>query len=183
VAKDKAPAKKKQVEIKPVEPEIKAKNKGGRPTDYTVELGIKFCRALVNFSSVEECCKSSDEFPVPSTIWLWMLDYVEFSEGYKKANKIRAYKFAEACLPIADDDSNDLLTSKLTGEQKCNTTAVTRSALRVNTRFNLAKKFNPEMFGDKIEPEKTPDETPKSLDEINNKINTLLLNALTKNEQ
>ncbi len=135
---------------KVAEPEIKDKNKVGRPTDYTVELGEKFCRALVNFSSVAECCKSSDSFPAgESTIWLWLLDYPEFSEAYKKANKVRAFKYVEQCLPIADNDTKDLITNNVTGEQKCNTTAVTRSALRVNTRFNLAKKFNPEVFGDK----------------------------------
>lgn len=140
--------KKKSTEI--VNSKPKEKNKGGRPTLYTKELGLKFCKTLLGFNTIQKCCDSYDEFPKSeSTIYEWLAEYPEFAEAYKKFNKTRAFKFAEQALEIVDDDSKDLIENPITKELKSNNAAVTRSALKSNFRFALAKKFNPEHFGDK----------------------------------
>jgi hypothetical protein len=122
--------------------------KGGRPTDYSLEIATLICdRVATNSCGLEKLCARYPELPVPSTIYLWRLKHPVFSEMYAKAKMIQADILAEQCLEIADDDSNDTKINPETGEEVANTEFIARSRLRIDTRKWLAAKLLPKQYG------------------------------------
>ncbi len=142
--------------------------KMGRPTAYTEELGDDICERLMNGESLRSICDAS-EMPNRSTVFRWLHMatlpnaepyYVEFSTQYARAREEQADAIFDECLQIADNATNDYMTS-IDGEgataYKLNGEHIQRSRLRVDTRKWMAGKLRPKRYGEKIDVNNTHD--------------------------
>ncbi|HWY33267.1 MAG TPA: hypothetical protein VNX68_01395 [Nitrosopumilaceae archaeon] len=126
---------------------------GGRPTDYSYDLGEEICSAIAdNMLSLKTLCAKNPHWPVPRTIRRWARENPEFSHMYAQAKEDQGDLLAEDMLEIADDSKNDTIikTNKDGSEYEvANNEWINRSRLRVDTRKWIASKFKPRMYGDK----------------------------------
>ena len=64
------------------------KNKGGRPTKYTKELGEEICSAIASSElGLVHLVDSNPHWPERSTIFLWRRKHKEFSDNYTRAKE------------------------------------------------------------------------------------------------
>lgn len=125
--------------------------KRGRPTVYTPEIAAEICRRMAAGESVRKIGEDPD-MPDESTIRGWALDDREgFFPQYTRAIQIRAMRWAEETVEIADDGSNDTYIDPETGEERINHEIVARSRLRVDTRKWITSKVLPKIYGDKLD--------------------------------
>lgn len=83
-----------------------------------------------------------------STIHMWIAQDAAFAEQYRLAKQAQADVFAEECIEIADDGSNDWLERE--GKQQPNYELAMRSKLRVETRMKLMRFNAPKRFGNTV---------------------------------
>lgn len=123
------------------------KNKGGRPTKYSSELGRKICDTIaISTHGLRKLCALNPDFPAVETLRMWSIYNEEFSAWYAKAKLHQANNLAEDCLDIADDSSEDIRITK-DGDEAFNGEFAARSRLRVDTRKWLAAKLLPKQYG------------------------------------
>jgi hypothetical protein len=127
---------------------------GGRPTDYTRELGEEICHAIATSSKgLIALCKLNPHWPDRSNIFKWRRNNLEFRDLYEQAKKDQVEALVDECLDIADDTSRDSLTRiNAEGEEYevANTEYMNRSRLRIDTRKFLAAKLAPKLYGEKV---------------------------------
>ena len=129
------------------------KNKGGRPTKYSLELSDRICEMLARGKSMRTVAKE-DWSPSIATMFMWLRTNDKFSEQYEKAKEESADALVEEMLDIADDGSNDYMES--IGKDgktytKINAEHVQRSRLRVDARKWISSKLKPKRYGDKLD--------------------------------
>ena len=117
----------------------KEKSKGGRPTDYTPELGDKICQGIAEKTPLARLCSENDDLPHPATVYRWLRLYPEFCDNYTRAKEDQADYLAEECLDISDDSTLEPADKRI----------------RVDTRKWLASKFQPKKYGDRVVNEHT----------------------------
>lgn len=106
----------------------------GRPSDFTPELAAKICTAIANGDSLRKVCLP-DDMPAESTVRHWALENREgFFAQYDAACKVRAMKWADEVVDIADEKGKD----------------TNRARLRVDTRKWLLSKVLPKVYGEKV---------------------------------
>lgn len=121
---------------------------GGRPTDYTPELGEEICEAIASTGhGLPTLCKQNSHWPNRSSIFLWLRKYPEFSDRYHKAKKDQVSALVDDILEISDDSSQDVLEDE-EGNVRFNSEFAARSRLRVDTRKWIAAKLVPRLYGD-----------------------------------
>lgn len=139
------------------------KNKGGRPLEYTKEMGDYICELVSSTGyGLLKLTKLYPELPDKMTINRWRHRLPEFRAQYAQAKVEQADILAEECLEIADDDTYDTITKygKDGSEyDACNTEWIARSRLRVDTRKWLASKLLPKQYGQQAEEEKPQDKS------------------------
>ena len=127
-------------------PEVK--NKGGRPLEYTKEMGDYICELVASTGhGLLKLTRLYPELPAKETINRWRYRVPEFRDQYAMAKVEQADRLAEECLDIADDDVSDTRINPETGEEVCNTEFIARSRLRIDTRKWLAAKLLPKQYG------------------------------------
>jgi hypothetical protein len=127
------------------------KNKGGRPTDFTEELGKEICHKLaITPVGLGTLCKQNPHWPARQTIHEWRLKHKEFADNYAKAKAAQIEILVEECFEIADDTSYDTIQTE-SGNEVCNTEYVNRSRLRIDIRKWYASKLAPKIYGDKTD--------------------------------
>lgn len=126
----------------------------GRPTIFTPELGDKICAEIAEGKSLYTICEPED-MPVPSSVYLWVAkgdrgveEYKLFSEQYSRAREAQCHALMDQTVPIADDGLNDTYRDE-DGNVKTNHDVISRSKLRVETRFKYAEKLHPKKYGNK----------------------------------
>lgn len=130
---------------------------GGRPTDYTSDLGDIICQGIAKGSSMVRVCENDDDLPEPRTVYRWLREHTEFRQNYEKAKEDQADRMVEEMLEIADDGSNDWMEANKPGDEgyKANGEHIQRSRLRLDARKWVASKFKAKKYGDKITTEHT----------------------------
>jgi hypothetical protein len=73
-----------------------------------------------------------------------------FSERYTRARESQAHVLFDQCLAIADDTSKDLIITE-GGDVTANPSAVARAKLQIETRFRMAGKLSPKVYGERSE--------------------------------
>lgn len=122
----------------------------GRPTSYTVELGIEICETIASRGAgIRTICKENPHFPNPDTIYQWMRKHKEFAERYAIAKKEQVHALVEDILEISDDSSGDTYEDE-NGNERFNSEFAARSRLRVDTRKWIASKLVPRLYGDNV---------------------------------
>lgn len=124
----------------------------GRPTLYSIAISESICEAIATSSNgLAFICKKIGI--APSSVYLWLTLYPEFSEKYAQARDAQAHLLADEIIAIADDASNDFMTIQK-GDQTYNIENkewVNRSRLRVEARKWLASKLAPKKYGEKLD--------------------------------
>lgn len=130
--------------------------KVGRPSLYSVELAASLCDRISGGESLRKVCRD-ESMPCTTTVMKWARDIPEFTEQYAKAREMLLEHWAEEITEIADDGSNDWVSTfdpenpgyRLNGEH------INRSRLRVDTRKWLLSKLAAKKYGDKSTTELT----------------------------
>jgi len=142
-------AKKKAAAKKTASKKKAAASKGGRPTQYTSELGTEICRRLAEGESLNAICKD-ERMPARSTAVRWVIDDAggEFSDKYARARAAQAELMSEEMLEIADEKAHDL-TTDAQGNETVDQEVLQRSRLRVDTRKWIMSRMAPRRWGDR----------------------------------
>lgn len=134
----------------------KEKNKGGRPTKYTIALGDEICERLADGESLNAICKDS-HMPHRRNVIRWILAtekslYDKFRHNYAQARECQYQCMADDILDIADNGTNDYMerTDPENEGYSVNGENMQRSRLRVDTRKWFMSKVLPK-FKDKQE--------------------------------
>ena len=137
------------------------KNKGGRPSDYTVELGDMICDGIARKTPLARLCDESEELPTCRTVYTWLRTHKEFLHNYTRAKEDQADYLVEEALTISDDLEIDAQHKRI----------------MVDTRKWVASRFNAKKYGDKqfVETKDTTEEV--SDDDLNDRIATLMNKA------
>jgi hypothetical protein len=128
----------------------------GRPSLYTPELAARICDRIASGESLRQVCRD-EAMPCTSTVLKWAREIEEFSQQYAKARDALLEHWAEEITEIADDGSNDWISTndpenpgyRMNGEH------INRSRLRVDTRKWLLSKLAAKKYGDRIATELT----------------------------
>jgi len=125
---------------------------GGRPTKYSPELAELICNTIATSAnkSIVKLCEENEQFPDYTTIKRWLRDesHAEFRTLYAQAKEDQAEMLAEEIIAIADDSSNDEITTE-DGRTIENREFINRSKLRVDARKWVAAKLLPRKYGDR----------------------------------
>lgn len=81
--------------------ELKAKDKGGRPTDYSDELAIDICNHISGGKSLRSFCVD-DSRPHVSTVCRWIIKHDKFREQYAHAREAAGYAHADGIIEIVE---------------------------------------------------------------------------------
>jgi len=91
--------------------------------------------------------------PEPSSVFLWLTKYPEFSDKYARAKELQGEYLANQILAIADDGEADVTEREREDGSKytlVDQEHINRSRLRVDSRKWLASKLFPKKYGDRI---------------------------------
>jgi len=131
---------------------------GGRPTDYTEEIGDLICEGIARKTPLARLCDDNDDLPSCRTVYSWLRKHKEFLHNYTRAKEDQADYLVEEALTIADNASIEPADKRI----------------RVDTRKWIASRFNAKKYGDKQFVE-TKDTTEEITDEeLNAKIVELM---------
>lgn len=139
------------------------KKKVGRPKKWNLNIETELLSQLAEGVSMVQACKP-DHMPCKSLVFQWMRDIPGFMDRYKQAKAECADFFAEQIIEIADDGTNDYMSSMDDGGGtafKFNGEHVQRSRLRCDSRKWIAARLMPDRYGDRVKNEHSgPDGEP-----------------------
>ncbi len=130
-------------------------NLGGRPTEYTAEIGDFICEEIATGKSLNKICKDN-AIPSRASVYRWLLSdnpiYTGFRDKYAQSRKISYEIMCDDIIDIADDGMNDWMENNNPENPgyAINGEALGRSRLRVDTRKWFLSKCLPK-FADKTE--------------------------------
>jgi len=133
-----------------------AKNKGGRPSDYTPALAERICNFLMEGESLRAICKR-DDVPHIATVLAWLHRHEEFHEQYVRAREIQAEVMAEDIIMYADSATEEA-------------SAVAKARLQVDARKWYASKVATRRYGDRVQHDQRITITDMTDDELQRKI-------------
>lgn len=117
----------------------------GRPRIATPEWTEALLTWIAQGRMLTHFCELPDS-PSMTTVYNWLRKDKEFAAAYAHAREVGFDVLAEACLDIADDSSQDTMHTEQ-GE-RCDTEWVARSKLRIWTRLELLKRWDPKRYGE-----------------------------------
>lgn len=131
--------------------------KAGRPTDYTLELGLAICERVAMGETLSAVCRDR-EMPSRATVYRWQEHDAAFRDTYRRAREMQMQSWGDEIVEIADDTTLDTVT-KVTPQGREYETVdhenIQRSKLRVSTRQWLMARLNPALYGDRVEHDHT----------------------------
>ncbi len=131
----------------------KARNIGGRPSTFTVEMADRICERISSGRTLNQVCRDPD-IPAASTIRAWRRKNPAFDSQYAAAREDLYAHWAAEIVDIADDGTTDYITKiGRNGReyQAVDQEHIQRSRLRVDTRRWLLSKLVPATYGDHVE--------------------------------
>ncbi len=115
--------------------------------ERTPEIENAILERLAKGEPLNQIC-SGEGMPRPRTVRYWVSEDEAFAKAYQEARDDGFDAIAASCLEIADDGTNDYMEGK--DGPVFNAEHVQRSKLRIWTRFELLKKWDPKRYGDLI---------------------------------
>lgn len=132
----------------------------GRPSKYSESIADEICRDLAQGITLSEICRR-EHMPDRTTVYDWQHADEDFSQRVARARNIGYDAIADECLDIADDGTQDTIEGKF-GPMP-DKEWILRSKLRVDTRLQLLKKWDPKRYGDKVDVTTSGDKLPASI--------------------
>lgn len=117
----------------------------GPPPKYNEELAIEICERMANGESLLQIVRS-EHMPDYRTIMKWLHRHPAFAEQYQRSREYQADYYADQCIEIADDGSNDTYQAE-DGSKKIAHDHIQRSRLRVDARKWKASQMYPKKWG------------------------------------
>lgn len=130
---------------------IEKKNKGGRPTKYSIELASEICELLADGNPLRRICKM-DGMPNASSVYLWLIQHKEFSEMYARAREDQADALADEVVEIADEQPELVQVYDKDGklvEVKIDSALLAWQRNRMDARKWTAAKLKPRKYGER----------------------------------
>lgn len=133
----------------------------GRPSTFKADIYEAVCEKIeLTPRGLAWILDDNDEFPKLSTFYLWQekaKNRDELMERYRRARRRQATLLIDQTMEISDDSSEDTKMVGREGEERevMNGEFAQRSKIRIETRFKLAGKLDPTLYGDKITTEHT----------------------------
>lgn len=119
----------------------------------------KICARLETGETLRTICRDK-AMPDRAQVYRWMKDDEALTERFRIAREIGYDAIAESCIEIADDARNDWMDARAEdGDAKAlefNGEHVQRSKLRVWTRLELLKKWDPARYGERLQHSNDP---------------------------
>lgn len=126
----------------------------GRPTKYTQEIADYICQQLIAGRSLRNICENDEDVGVPhaATVFRWLGERADFCDQYRRAREAQADAMFDDLVSIADDGTNDWMEKELKSGaviEVPNHEHISRSKLRVDTRFWILARLQPKKYGNK----------------------------------
>lgn len=122
-----------------------APKKMGRPTKYSLELAATILTRIAEGESLRQITMEQG-MPCHASVYLWLLQYPEFSENYAKARNDQAETLADEIIAIADEPPAEVTDDK--GVSRTDSGWVSWQRNRVEARKWVAAKLKPTKYGD-----------------------------------
>jgi hypothetical protein len=122
------------------------------PVRYDEKMIDKICQEIeISEKGLHHILQNPD-YPRLGTIQNWLASgkYPYLNERYARAKRLQAEYMESQLLAIADDISNDTITTE-DGREFENKEWVNRSKLRIDTRKWLMAKLYPKKYGDRVD--------------------------------
>ncbi|CAB4127682.1 hypothetical protein UFOVP93_20 [uncultured Caudovirales phage] len=151
---------------------IQPKHAGGRPLEYTKEIGDLICELVsIHGMGLKRLCKEYEALPSHTTIKRWRHKIEAFRAQYAQAKIDQADILAEECLEIADDLVNNMYQQNVVEDEehdhyKIDNGIVNCARLRIDARKWLASKLLPKQYGDKLLLEQKTEENEKLKEQL-----------------
>jgi hypothetical protein len=132
----------------------KVKRPVGRPSKYSVDLGLLICSLVAEGKPLTRICKL-DDMPGLATIYRWELDHDEFREALARAREDMAHTMAGEALDIADEDPQLISAGEQDGGAvvKIDNAFETWRRTKIDTRKWFAAVMNPKKYSERIKQE------------------------------
>lgn len=126
----------------------------GRHSTYSASIVKTICERISQGESLRSICRDPD-MPGYITVMGWLDVHEEFRIIYAGARAKQTEYYADECIDIADDGSNDWMERfNKDGDSvgwTLNGEAVVRSKLRIEQRRWYAERLLPKKYGNKLE--------------------------------
>lgn len=134
-------------------PAAKTVRKTGRPSKRTPEIVDEILERIGKGEPLRQITRD-EHMPSWTAFYRWMDEDPELAARFARARELGEEAIAQECMEIADNATNDWMASQ-TGDgaelYKMNGEHVQRSKLRIWTRMELLKKWNPRKWGEKVD--------------------------------
>jgi hypothetical protein len=130
--------------------------KGGRPTEYSLELATRICEQLGQGKLLCEIA-SEDWMPHAATIYRWLHTHPEFKPMYDAALMARFDLYCEELKSIAKGEPGDVIDTSDEEDEEGNATvtiregkteSIQRAKLRIETLKWIMGKRLPQVYAD-----------------------------------
>ena len=122
------------------------KNKGGRPSIYSIELGEKICENIANGMTLRQVA-SIKGMPDLSTLFAWIRLHPEFSQQYARATEDRT----EAQVIELNEVAEQAIEEAKTNDPKSSNAIVQAYKLKADNLKWIMARMKPKKYGDKLE--------------------------------
>ena len=124
-----------------------AKNKGGRPTKYSLTIALEICDRIADGESLVSICRD-ERMPKKTAVYEWLLRHKEFSDIYARAREDQADTLADEIHAISDELPQQIVDDK--GKTRYDSAYVQWQKNRVDARKWVAAKLKPKKYSDRI---------------------------------
>lgn len=105
----------------------------GRPSEYTVDVGLAICVALSDGLSLRSIC-AAEGMPDRATVYRWLAANESFRDQYARAREDQADTLADEIVAIADEEQDPA-----------------RARVRVDARKWVASKLKPKKYSERVD--------------------------------
>lgn len=133
--------------VDPVSPKQSTKNKGGRPTKYTLEIALEICERIADGESLKSIC-GDERMPKKTAVYEWLLRHKEFADIYARAREDQADTLADEIHAISDELPQQIVDDK--GKTRYDSAYVQWQKNRVDARKWVAAKLKPKKYSERI---------------------------------
>lgn len=148
---------------------VQEKKPGGRPSDYTPELGRRICDEIAaGPRGITRLCEAHDDFPHAATAKRWLFQIPAFRAMYEEAKLIQVNLLAEELADIAAE-SDYYIDEK--GNKKIDPPSVGVTRNRIDAMKWTAARLLPRKWG---EQQKEIEDLSKKNEVLNQLIDKLM---------